>query len=46
VSPESANPTVPSSQVSFKTIELIAVIRVFGMITGFFSGVETGTQST
>ena len=46
VSPESAMPTVPSSAVIFSSTLSIAVMRVLGMISGFFIGVETGISST
>jgi len=46
VSPESEKPTVPSSHVSFRMTLSIASMRVFGMIIGFFIGVETGMTST
>jgi hypothetical protein len=46
VSPESEKPTVPSSVVTFSTTLSIDVMRVLGMITGFFRGVETGKHST
>ena len=46
VSPESENPTVPLSVVILSTTLSIDVMRVLGMITGFFSGVDTGVHST
>src|SRR5215475_7831162 len=45
VSPESEKPTRPSSVVILRTTLSIRSMRVLGMMTGFFIGVEMGMHS-